>query len=151
MSTGSGALRVPGAGVSRTRVAIGAVVLAGIVTGAALWTVRDGSETAEPVGSRPQVAQTESARPGGGFEGAVQQRVQLSRGKQLGVDVGSATAFGSGTEAIAARVAMLASYQEASMAELVATRNAMLASYQDARNDEIVVNGEVCQICWKYR
>jgi hypothetical protein len=54
-------------------------------------------------------------------------------------------------EVIAARNAMLGSYQQALTAEIVAARNAMLGSYQEAASDQIVVNGEVCQICWKFR
>jgi hypothetical protein len=57
----------------------------------------------------------------------------------------------SGVDLIAARNAMLASYQQAASVEFIAARNAMLGSYQQGGNDEIVVNGEVCQICWKYR
>jgi hypothetical protein len=95
----------------------------------------------------------------------------LPHAKQLGLDVvAPSTTFAAGSESIAARNAMLASYQQASIGqfvaarnamlasyqpasigEFVAARNAMLASYQEARSDEIVVNGEVCQICWKYR
>jgi hypothetical protein len=30
-------------------------------------------------------------------------------------------------------------------------RNAMLASYQEGSGDEILVNGEPCAVCWKYR
>jgi hypothetical protein len=75
----------------------------------------------------------------------------LPRAKQLGVDVVAAGISPASVDIIAARNAMLASYQQTSSAAFIAARNAMLASYQMAPNDEIVVNGEVCQICWKYR
>jgi hypothetical protein len=55
-------------------------------------------------------------------------------------------------EIVGARNAMLASYQQTPVAvEIVEARNAMLASYQEASGDEILVNGEPCAICWKYR
>jgi hypothetical protein len=53
---------------------------------------------------------------------------------------------------VEARNAMLGSYQQGSTAaQFVEARNAMLGSYQESANDEILVNGEPCAICWKYR
>jgi hypothetical protein len=55
-------------------------------------------------------------------------------------------------EIVEARNAMLASYQQAPVAvEIVEARNAMLGSYQEGSGDEILVNGEPCVVCWKYR
>jgi hypothetical protein len=73
------------------------------------------------------------------------------RAKQLGLDVVAPAIAPAPVTEIMARNAMLASYQQARSIEIIAARNAMLASYQQAPSDDIVVNGEVCQICWKYR
>jgi hypothetical protein len=55
-------------------------------------------------------------------------------------------------EIVEARNAMLGSYLQAPIAvEIVEARNAMLGSYQEGSGDEILVNGEPCVVCWKYR
>jgi hypothetical protein len=73
------------------------------------------------------------------------------RAKQLGLDL-AAAAPSTAVQVTEARNAMLASYQQAPIAaEIVEARNAMLASYQDGSGDEILVNGEPCVVCWKYR
>jgi hypothetical protein len=73
------------------------------------------------------------------------------RAKQLGLDL-TAAAPSAAVRVTEARNAMLASYQQAPFAvEIVEARNAMLASYQEGSGDEILVNGEPCAICWKYR
>jgi hypothetical protein len=55
-------------------------------------------------------------------------------------------------EIVEARNAMLGSYLQAPIAvEIVEARNAMLGSYHEGSGDEILVNGEPCAVCWKYR
>src|SRR5918995_6410919 len=55
-------------------------------------------------------------------------------------------------EIVEARNAMMGSYLQAPIAvEIVEARNAMLGSYLQAPIDEILVNGEPCAVCWKYR
>jgi hypothetical protein len=55
-------------------------------------------------------------------------------------------------EIVEARNAMLGSYLQAPIpVEIVEARNAMLGSYQEGSGDEILVNGEPCAVCWKYR
>jgi hypothetical protein len=55
-------------------------------------------------------------------------------------------------EIVEARNAMLGSYLQAPIpVEIVEARNAMLGSYQEGSGDEILVNGEPCVVCWKYR
>ena len=72
------------------------------------------------------------------------------RAKQLGLDLTAAPS--AAVRLTEARNAMLASYQQAPIAvEIVEARNAMLGSYQEGSGDEIVVNGEPCVVCWKYR
>jgi hypothetical protein len=94
-----------------------------------------------------------------------------ARAKQLGIDL-TIAAPSTAVEVAEARNAMLASYQHAPIAveivearnamlasyeqalpavEIVEARNAMLASYQEGSGEEILVNGEPCAICWKYR
>jgi hypothetical protein len=73
------------------------------------------------------------------------------RAKQLGLDL-TAAAPSTAVQITEARNAMLASYQPAPVAvEIIEARNAMLASYQNGPGDEILVNGEPCVVCWKYR
>jgi hypothetical protein len=73
------------------------------------------------------------------------------RAKQLGLDL-TAAAPSTAVRVTEARNAMLASYLQAPVAvEIVEARNAMLGSYQEGSGDEILVNGEPCVVCWKYR
>ena len=73
------------------------------------------------------------------------------RAKQLGLDL-TAAPPSTAVRIAEARNAMLGSYLQTPIAvEIVEARNAMLASYQESSGDEILVNGEPCAVCWKYR
>jgi hypothetical protein len=70
-------------------------------------------------------------------------------------ELGTVISFSSATPAVAVRAKQLGldltAAAPSTAVRITEARNAMLASYQEGSGDEILVNGEPCAVCWKYR
>ncbi len=70
-------------------------------------------------------------------------------------ELGTVISFSSATTAVAGRAKQLGldltAAAPSTAVQVTEARNAMLGSYQEGSGDEILVNGEPCAVCWKYR
>ena len=70
-------------------------------------------------------------------------------------ELGTVISFSSATPAVTVRAKQLGldltAAAPSTAARVTEARNAMLGSYQEGSGDEILVNGEPCAVCWKYR
>ena len=150
--------------------AVVALFAAATIAVYALTTTESREETASSPTTVSGTAANTPTELRGGFIEAATPAVAV-RAKQLGLDL-TAAAPSTAVRVTEARNAMLASYLQAPIAveivearnamlgsylqapvavEIVEARNAMLGSYQEGSGDEILVNGEPCAVCWKYR